>query len=326
MKKRRISVLRGGPGHERAYSLRSGKSALDSLRVEHDVVDIVVDSTGDWYVDGFKVAPEAIMALSDGFMNTIPGSYGEDGTAQRMLEQFGAKYFGSRGGASITSLDKAAAKRTFREAGLRTPVWREYELPATGRREFVLNLIDELHETFPLPAIVKPRRGGLSVGTGIIISKDHILPALHAAFSMAPSIIVEEYIDGVEVTCAILEGMRGQNLYTAPPAKVSRSPYCVYDFATKTCDDQTFETPAPLCERHKREVEEWARKAHASLGLRHVSRSDFVVHPRRGVYIIETNSVPSYKPGDSFMTAFPAVGASEGELYDAIVRGILGIG
>jgi D-alanine-D-alanine ligase len=322
--KRRIAILRGGPGHERAHSMRSGKAALDVLKTEHDVIDIIVDTNGDWYVDGFKVRPEPIIALADGFLNTISGSYGEDGTAQSILERFGAQYAGSRGSAAATSLDKVAAKRAFADAGMKTPVWRAYELPQTGRREYIINLIEELFETFPFPAIVKPRRGGLSVGTGVYVSKNDILPALHAAFSMSPEVIVEEYIDGIEATCAVVEGMRGQALYAAPPAKVVRSPYSVHDFHTKHSDEQFFETPAPLCEKHKREIEDWAKKAHATLGMKDVSRSDFVVHPRRGVYLIETNSVPSYKQGDSFLAAFPAVGASEQEIYNAILRRILG--
>jgi D-alanine-D-alanine ligase len=313
--KKRIAVVRGGPGFERDVSMRSGKDARAALAPQFDIIDVVVDSQGNWIVEGAPIRHEAFLTRVDGVFNTIPGSYGEDGTIQKILDTYRVPYLGSNGSGSHLSLHKDAAKRTYADAGLKTPVWKKFSLPKEGRREYVERLVSELFATFPLPAIVKPVRGGLSVGTNVYTDRNSILAALSEAFKVSPDIIIEEYIDGKEVTCSVVSGLRDQALYTAPVVEIIRPERSVYDYYMKHHTPAQMIYPANISQAERQIIAEWARKAHAALGLNHISRSDFIVHPRRGVYILETNSVPSYMKNGAFLAPFDAVGASHDEVF-----------
>jgi D-alanine-D-alanine ligase len=313
--RKRIAVVRGGPGFERDVSLRSGKEARDALSADFDTIDVVVDSQGNWIVDGSAIGHEAFLSRVDGVFNAIPGSYGEDGTLQKILDSYRMPYLGSNGSGSHLSLHKDAAKRVYTDAGLKTPVWKRLSLPKDGRREYIEKLVSELFTTFPLPAIVKPVRGGLSVGANAYADRNSILAALSGAFKVSPEVIVEEYIDGKEVTCSVISGLRGERLYAAPVVEIVRPERSVYDYYMKHHTPARLEYPANLSQAERQVIAEWARKAHGALGLGHVSRSDFIVHPRRGVYILETNSVPAYMDDAAFLAPFSAVGARPDEIF-----------
>lgn len=307
--------MRGGPGVERDVSLRSGKDVRSILSNNYETIDVIVDSNGNWIVDGVPVGKEAFLGRIDGVFNTIPGSYGEDGSLHAYLDRYNVPYLGSNGSSSYLSLQKDAAKRAYAESGLKTPVWRRVSLPKENRRQFVEELVSNLFLTFPLPAIVKPVQGSLSVGAEVYTDRSSIIEALAAAFKISPEVIVEEYIDGKEVTCSIVAGLRNQPLYCAPVVEVARSHQGVYDYYMKHHTPAELHCPANISAAERELVSEWAKKAHMALGLNHISRSDFIIHPRRGVYILETNSVPAYHQDSVFLAPFKEVGVGNDELF-----------
>ena len=132
-----------------------------------------------------------------------------------------------------------------------------------------------------LPAIVKPASSGSSVGISIVRDEADLMAALIEAAKHGHSILIEELIPGIEATCGVIEGFRGEELYALPPIEI-RSKNSFFDYEAKYQGKSEEIVPAKFSEKLKRQIEELSRKIHRALGLRHYSRSDFIIHPRRG--------------------------------------------
>ena len=156
---------------------------------------------------------------------------------------------------------------------------------------------------------------------GIAIARDHagLLAAFSEAATHGHSILIEEFIPGIEATCGVIEGFRGQELYALPPIEI-RSKNAFFDFEAKYQGESEEIVPATFSDKLKREIEELARKLHRALGLRHYSRSDFIIHPRRGIYFLEVNTLPGLTEESLMPKALKAVGSSLPEFSDHLIK------
>jgi D-alanine-D-alanine ligase len=247
----------------------------------------------------------------DVIFNALHGSYGEDGKVQQILETHGIKFTGSDSLASAVGMNKNLSKNVFKNNGLKTPVGREVpsieingKVGGTGEARGVEVVADELFRTFPMPAVVKPMSAGSSVGVSIVRTKAELVPALREAAKHGDSVLIEEYVPGIEATVAVIEGFRGQELYVLPVIEIRNKEEIV---------------PATFSSKIKEELAVFAQKAHRALGLRHYSRSDFIISPRRGIYILEINSLPGLTEQSLVPKALRAVGSDTHELVDHLI-------
>jgi len=316
----RIAVLRGGPGDEHEVSLKSGSAVLECLSTNqevHDIdsVDIFIDRIGEWFIRGVPKNPERTLAGADVVWNALHGMYGEDGGVQRTLDRIGIPHTGSGAYAAALSMNKAATKRVLEKAGVRTPRFVVLGVSPTLPKEII-----SVFRSFPQPSVVKPVNSGSSVGVSIARSFGEFEKAIANAFHYAPHVLVEEFISGKEATCGVVDGFRGESHYVLPPVEIiPPRASSFFDYDAKYGGGSEERCPGNFSSSETKAIQNAARVAHTTLGLRHYSRSDFIVSPRGGVYFLEVNALPGTTGESLLPKALNAVGVSMNEFIGHIV-------
>ena len=317
----RVGVLRGGPSSEYEVSLNTGASVLSALQKSHADTyqprDIFIDKEGTWHMDGMAVVPHEALSKIDVAFNALHGSYGEDGKIQGFLESHGMPFTGSGALGSAIGMNKIMAKKIFKDHGIKTPYWKEISSDAINADGDAL--MRELFHTLMLPVVVKPTSGGSSVATSVVREYASLLQALKSAAEHGDSVLVEEFIPGIEATCGVLEGFRGQDIYALPPIEI-RPHSGFFDYEAKYQGKSHEIVPATFAENIKKTIEDLARKIHSALGLRHYSRSDFIIHPRRGIYVLEVNTLPGLTSESLLPKALRAVGSDVPEFVHHVIE------
>ncbi|MBP6858789.1 MAG: D-alanine--D-alanine ligase [Candidatus Pacebacteria bacterium] len=316
----RVGVLRGGPSNEYDVSLNSGGNVLAALRkhFEHKYhpKDVFIDRQGNWHIDGLAVDPSSLHSKIDVAFNALHGSYGEDGKVQAILAAHGIPFTGSDALSSAVGMNKILSKKSFAAHGIKSPYWKEVQ--SSSVIEDSDAVARELFTTFILPAVIKPVSSGSSVGVSVVRDFAGLSPALLAAAAHGDIVLVEEFIPGIEATCGVIEGFRNHDLYALPPVEI-RPHSGFFDFEAKYQGKSQEIVPATFAESIKKSIEELAGKVHRALGLKHYSRSDFIIHPRRGIYVLEVNTLPGLTDESLMPKSLRAVGSDTHELIDHLI-------
>lgn len=316
MTKTKVAVLRGGPSREYEVSLSTGDSVLSSLdREKYQPIDIFIDKSGLWHVAGVPKEPKAALANVDVVFNALHGGYGEDGKVQTILEHLGLPYTGSGVVPSAIAMNKTMTKKFLADSGIKLAhhkvIRRDDELAGNPY---------ELFKVIPHPSVVKPNGSGSSVGVTIVRSFADLESALLKAFDSDDSIIIEEYIAGREATCGVVEGFRAQKYYALPTIEiVPAQTHDFFSYDAKYGGASQEICPSNFPEEIKKEIERLAVLVHRTLGLSHYSRSDFIVHPKRGIYFLEVNTLPGLTKESLIPKAVRAVGSELPEFLDHVI-------
>ncbi len=317
----RIGVLRGGPSSEYEVSLNTGANVLRAIKEKHSEKyhshNLLIDRSGRWHFDGVEESIQDILPRVDMIFNALHGSYGEDGKVQNILEIYGIPYTGSNSLSSAIGMNKSLAKKEFVKHGIKTPYGKI--LSSDSVKANTDAVVKELFQTFILPAIIKPVSAGSSVGVSIVRSYKDLSQALNTASEHGHEIIIEEFIPGIEASCGIIEGFRDQELYALPPIEI-RPMTAFFDYEAKYQGKSREIVPASFSHSLKEKLMELARKIHRALNLRHYSRSDFIIHPKRGIYALEVNTLPAFADESLMPKALRAVGSDTHEFVDHIIR------
>lgn len=261
-----IAVLMGGPGSERQVSLASGNAVLKALQAA-GCNAVGVDVTG----------PDFELPAGTGLaFNVIHGTFGEDGRLQQILEDRGIPYTGAGVEASRVAFDKNLAKEKFLAAGVPTP---PSEIVSGVRPPSI-----------PAPFVVKPPREGSSVGVTIVKDPAQALAAMENAAQYGSEILVEAFVEGMELTVAILDGVAMPIVHIIPPEGV-------YDMASKYpwlsgAKGSQYICPADLDAETTRRVQEAALAGHRSLGVEIYSRVDVLLDATGNPFVLEANTIP----------------------------------
>ncbi|MFH0755051.1 MAG: D-alanine--D-alanine ligase [bacterium] len=315
MKKIKVAVLRGGPGVENEISMKSGKNILENLSDKYIPMDIFISKDKIWYLDGVAISPEKLFKNIDIVFNAMHGEYGEDGKIQQIMNHFGIKYTGSKILASAISMNKVLTKDIFIKAGLKTPI---YKIIKKG--DNLENIDQIIFKTFSLPAIIKPGNSGSSLGISLVKIFKDILPAIKNALKYSDIIIIEEFIKGKEATCGVIENFRKESIYPLLPVEIIKPKnFEFFDYDAKYSGISDKVCPGNFSDKEKIIIQKMAVEAHKVLGLRHYSRADFIVNPKRGIYILEVNSLPGLTKESLFPKSLEAVGCSIPHFLDHII-------
>ena len=311
-----VGVLRGGPSREHEVSLKSGAAILANLPEESFTTrDIYIDRQGVWHDRGRPTAPERILRQLDVVLNGLHGEYGEDGEVQKLLERFGVPYAGADPFGSYLAMHKLMAKAHAQEAGLLTPAFRHIER-VEDSEESTTDAVRRFHQ----PVVVKPIGWGSSIGVSIVGGYAPALAAVKKLFDEgAPSVLIEEYIPGREATVGIVEGLRGETLYTLPSVEIIPPEGDFYSLDAKYSDATRHVCPGKFSRVANEELQHAARVIHRALGLRHYSRSDFIVTPR-GIYYLETNTLPGLTAESLMPRALAAVGIPLSDFFSHLIN------
>ncbi len=294
----KVAVLMGGTSAEREISLLSGNGVLAALRargVDAHAFDPSQRPLDDLKREGFA---RCFIALH--------GRHGEDGTVQGALELLGLPYTGSGVMASAIAMDKVMSKRIFVAEGLPTP--RGVVLGAARQgREVVRTVPDELG----LPLIVKPPREGSSIGVTKVQGYSQMQDAVQLAAGYDAEVLCEEFIEGEEVTCAVLG--EGDDAVALPVVKIV-APEGAYDLNNKYFTDVVqYLIPSGLPVAEEREIQRLTLAAYRALGCRGWGRADLMVRASdRQAFLLEMNT----SPGMTGHSLVPKAAAATGLAYE----------
>jgi D-alanine-D-alanine ligase len=295
---KKIAVLMGGPGSEREVSLVSGKAVLKALlELGLDAVPVDVTATEINLPEGTDLA-----------FNVIHGTFGEDGQLQDALEKLGVPYTGAGSASSKLAIDKSLSKEKFLAAGV-----------PTARSETVsLSPGATPHLTIKAPLVIKPPLEGSSVGIQIVKSQNEIPGALLKAAEKYSEVLVEEFIEGKELTVGILDGKALPIVQITPPEGV-------YDMASKYpwlsgAKGSEYQCPADLDLETTMAVQAAATAAHHSLGVEIYSRVDVLLDSENRPFVLEANTIPGMTETSLLPKAAAAIGISFPELCRTIAE------
>jgi D-alanine-D-alanine ligase len=294
---KKIAVLMGGPGSERAVSLASGKAVLKAF------VDLGLDAVGvDVTSPQFKLPAGTDLAF-----NVIHGTFGEDGWLQEILEGQGVPYTGAGVNSSRLAFDKNLAKAAFVAHDVPTP-----------RAEIIDYSKGQRLPTFPAPFVVKPPREGSSVGVHIVHDQADAEAAIADAARYGSDILIEEYIAGRELTVGILNDVPLPIVHIVPPAGV-------YDMASKYpwlsgAQGSQYICPADLDLETTMAIQAAALAAHRALGVEIYSRVDVLLDSENRPFVLEANTIPGMTETSLLPKAAAAVGISFPELCKTIAE------
>ncbi|MDP3646274.1 MAG: ATP-grasp domain-containing protein [bacterium] len=309
-----VGVLRGGTSSEYNLSLKTGAAMLAALPDDRfDTRDIFIDKRGYWHVRGVPVDPIRALAQTDVVLNALHGGVGEDGTVQRILEQAGVPYSGSRPLASGISLNKIIAREILRNAGVCIPRGMWFTLDDTFTTG---EMARGVFAVLGPPYIVKPPSEGASMGIRIAQSLNDLPDAIGDVLDAFGAALVEEYIRGEEATVGVIEHFRNEDFYALPPVHVilpedSR----IYESHYHEQALARHSVPSDFSQNEKNILADMARAAHRALELSHFSRADFIVTPR-AIYLLEVNAIPGLYPGAAFPHMLESVGSSVPEFLE----------
>jgi D-alanine-D-alanine ligase len=279
MAKLRVGVLMGGKSSEREVSFMSGKEVIKNLDKErYEVIEVVVPEELE------KVKDVDVVFLA------LHGKGGEDGVIQGYLETLGIRYTGCGILASALGMNKKIFRKLAEKNG------------------FLM-----AKETFKTPCVVKPVNGGSSVGVTIVKNDSDLDKAIKEAKKYDENIMIEEYIEGVEVSCGVL-GDKVLPVIEIVPKKD------FFDYEAKYTEGMSEEIcPARLSEKITKKIQTETMRLFDLIGGNGYARVDFIVKEDK-VYLLEINTLPGMTPNSLLPKEAKAIGMSYSQMLDKIIE------
>ncbi len=298
-----IALLAGGTSSEREVSLNSGRQVFEALdKSRYDVLRY------DPKTDLARLVAEA--GRIDAALIILHGASGEDGTVQGLLDLLNIPYQGSGVLGSAVAMNKLAAKRLYAHAGLPIP---DYAVVRRGETIDPKALAGRLG----WPLVVKPVVGGSSVGIGIVRSLADLQTAIALALEHDSQVLVEAYIDGIEITGSVVGNAE---LEALPIIEIiPAAGHTFFDYHAKYTPGACEEIcPARIDAELTAEAQALSMEAHRALFCRGYSRTDLILKGRE-MFILETNTIPGMTATSLLPRAAQAAGISFGRLLDRLI-------
>ena len=290
MREKKIGVLLGGRSSEREISLKSGAAVREALiRKGYKAVAIDPDA---------RLAEKLRAEQIDVAFIVLHGKWGEDGTNQGLLEIMGIPYTGPGVLGSSTAMDKITMKLILAGMGVATPAWAEV------RRGETIG--------FPLPYVVKPANEGSTIGISVVRKAEEAGPAVEQAFRYDERVLVERFVEGAEITVAVING-------EALPVIEVRPAGGFYDFKAKYTKGMTeYIVPAPISAAAEKKARDAALDVWKGFALSGSARIDLLLD-REAPMVIDINT----SPGMTETSLVPKAWAHLGRTFDDLVEEIL---
>jgi D-alanine-D-alanine ligase len=325
----RVALLAGGRSSEHEISLASARSVLSALDPErYDVVAINIGRDGQWQLenglqqivtsgDGSAAstlpvpaadATPAVLAAVDVVLPILHGPFGEDGTVQGLLELLDLAYVGAGVAASALAMDKDLFKKVMRDSGI--PVARHH----------TIRLGDAVENPFGYPVFVKPARLGSSVGISKVRDESSLAEAVALARRHDEKVLVEEFVDGLEVEVGVL-GNRVPPPIASLPGSIDTLGHDWYDYTSKyEADGMQLVVPPDLAAETIELVQRRAVDAFVASECEGLARVDFFIRAGDGEVVLnELNTMPGFTATSVYAKLFEASGIGYAELLDRLI-------
>ncbi|MET3662533.1 D-alanine--D-alanine ligase family protein [Aquamicrobium ahrensii] len=339
----RIAILYGGRSAEHDVSVLSATNVMGALDpARYDGVPIFVTREGQWllssYEDGVLAKPDTGTEVSllpggkgralaipengapheletiDLLFPVLHGLHGEDGAVQGLAQVARVPLVGCGVIGSANALDKDIAKRLFNEAGV--PAARSVTILPDAAPSF-----SDLKDRLGLPLFIKPARQGSSVGVSKVTDESDYNAALEEGFRHDTKLLAEEFIDGREVECSVLEAPDGSLFVSRTGEIVPAESHGFYTYDAKYIDAKgaAIKVPAELPAGVEDEIRALAASAFRALGCDGMARADFFLTAERRIVVNELNTIPGFTDISMYSKAMAASGVSYPEIIDRLV-------
>ncbi len=330
-----ILVLAGGDSGEREVSLASARAiteAIIKLGYQVYVIDSangrsLLDNAGKFILQPDNSSRSKLAMIQTGgkaLAEILPlenykdcdlvfialhGGAGEDGTLQAVLDLAGMRYTGSGQLASALAMNKAMSKKILKNENIPTPDWL---LLKVNSKETGDLLKQKILSKFTLPFIIKPNNSGSTIGLTLVRKTDEINSALETALKISDEILVENYIKGREITCAVLNGEPLPLVEIIPTGEL-------YDYTCKyTKGKSDYICPAKIDNYLADEIRQYAVKAYEVINCRGLIRVDFLLDEENRPYFLEVNTLP----GMTELSLAPQAAKEAGIDFDRLIEKI----
>ncbi|MBR0081265.1 MAG: D-alanine--D-alanine ligase [Clostridia bacterium] len=274
------------------YAIGDREPDLDAIRAQRK----------DGYNEYIGLNVPALCQRADIVYMALHGDCGENGKLQALFDSLGIRYTGSGAKACADAMDKWVSKAIFEKAGVLCP------------KGVLLRKGDAIDlDALPLPCCVKPCCGGSSIGVSIVQDRSELPAALDAAFAVEPEVLVEQYIHGRELSCAMIGDLVLPIIEIIPKEGF-------YDYKNKYQAGATEEiTPAHVDPVHTAYIQRQTEKGFHALHLSVYGRLDFLLTEDGEAYCLEANTLPGLTPTSLMPQEAAAAGISYEELCARIV-------
>jgi D-alanine-D-alanine ligase len=304
MKKLTIALLSGGISSEREVSINSGNQVFEALdKTKYEI------RRYDPKTDLQRLVADA--ARIDAALIILHGPYGEDGTVQGLLDLLQLPYQGSGVLGSAIAMNKWVAKRLYEADGLPVPPYVVLRAGEPVRSE-------DISARIGFPLVVKPVSAGSSVGMTIVRNAEGLQAAVDKGLEFDEAVLIEAYIDGVEITGGVLgnDNPEALPLIEIIPDKNHE----FFDYEAKYTPGVTQEIcPARVTESVQQKAQSYAVAAHQALKCKGYSRTDMILKQNE-LYVLETNTIPGMTATSLFPQAAAAAGISFTRLLDRLIE------
>jgi len=343
-----VAVLMGGRTAEHEVSLKTGTviaNALDKNR--YNVKPVIITRMGKWLVPrgyiGQLESPEkrfeiadvqnpgifpinagtaldkAVEDKVDVVFVAMHGPLGEDGTVQGLLELADIPYTGSNVLASSVAMNKMVSRKLFQYEGLNVP--QSLVFTVWDWRKGASTVVSKIEEEIGLPCVLKPMELGSSVGISIARTAKGFRHDFQEVLRYSNEVLVEEFLDGPEVTCAVLGAVDGEEPIPLIPTQIIPVTSEFFDYEAKYTPGATEEITPPrdINEEMLREIQETAVQAHKILGCGGMSRTDMIIK-NSTLYVLELNTIPGMTEVSLYPQAAKAAGIEFPDLLSRLIE------
>ncbi|NUM55876.1 MAG: D-alanine--D-alanine ligase [Candidatus Hydrogenedentes bacterium] len=325
MKKTHVAVLMGGVSSEHEVSLKSGAMVSGNIdRAKYDVTQVVITQEGHWKFPGedlldiYHALPRLRELKVDCVFIALHGPFGEDGRLQGMFDALGMPYTGSGCAASALAMDKIHSKAVARQAGVR--VADQFLLT---RQEWDANraaILARVEKEFDYPCLIKSPCQGSSIGMAIPKDVEHFKKSLLEVFMYGDLVMIEKFINGTEVTCAVLDVEPGDPPRALPVTEICPVDSEFFDYHAKYTPGACNEiTPARISPEVTKKVQAVAERVHHVIGCSGFSRSDFILDGDDPVWI-EVNTIPGMTETSLYPQAAAAAGIAFPQMLSLFIE------
>lgn len=304
-----VLVLAGGISHERDVSIKSGRRVSDALSDAGARVEL---REPDSELIGHLMAERP-----DVIWSTLHGTVGEDGSLQDLLQLAKIPFIGSRADGARMAWNKPTAKALVSKQGLFTP--ESITLPKSTFREINAEAVLALVGTeMGFPLIIKPAKSGSAQGVSKVTNASHFAKAMMDAFVYCDQVLIERFVQGTELAISVVDLGQGPKALPAVEVEPLSGEFGYNERYTP--GESNYYVPARLSQRVLDEAGAAAVSAFSALGLRHLSRVDFIVDSQGTPWFLEANVTPGMTETSLFPQAILASGQSLSDAYLAIAQ------
>lgn len=302
-KKLKIGVLFGGKSAEHEVSIMSAKNVISALdKNKYTVLPIKISKDGKF---DFKK-----LSRVDVIFPVLHGPFGEDGIMQGVFKELGKPFVGAGVLGSALGMDKDVMKRLFMQAKI--PIGKFVTLRSGEKIDF-----NKPKKELGLPMFVKPANMGSSIGVNKVHNENEFHKAISEAFKFDTKILIEEFIDGREVECAVLGN--DMPMASIPGEIIAAAEFYSYD--AKYFDSKSItQIPADLNKNITKQVQELAIKVFQVLNCEGMGRVDFFVTKAGKVYVNEINTIPGFTNISMYPKLWEATGLKQPVLMDKLIE------